>query len=244
MFETVVMEGGEGRRLALATTSLGLQACVAGALAVAGWMVPVGLPAAPEIRPPGLVIPRRQVVEVVRVSEAAVRAAEMVAPVRRVFRAPQRVVARGEGAAPAVIDVDTNLEQLMSIHDAGVPRGVARTEQGVPPIAPPARLKAPEQEVRGRVRVGGDVMQAKLRWQVRPEYPEIARRARIEGEVMLLGVITREGRVANLRVLRGHPLLVGAALAAVGQWEYEPTLLNGERVEVEAPITVRFRLGY
>ena len=84
---------------------------------------------------------------------------------------------------------------------------------------------------------------AKLRRQERPDYPEIARRARIEGEVLLMGVITREGRVANLRVLQGHPLLVRAALAAVSQWEYEPTLLNGASVEVEAPITVRFRLG-
>jgi TonB family protein len=243
MFESMVMEGGGGRRFALATTSLGMQVGVAGVLVMAAWMAPVPLPAAPEIRPPGLLVPRRQVVELVRVSESVVREAALAAPVRRVFRAPQRVVAGEARTAPALLDVDATLEKVMVGGDPRLPSGGDRVVSGLPEIAPPARVKAPEREVRERVRVGGDVMQAKLRRQVRPDYPEIARRARIEGEVLLLGVITREGRVANLRVLHGHPLLVRAALAAVSQWEYEPTLLNGASVEVEAPITVRFRLG-
>lgn len=243
MFEGTVMEGGGGRRLALATTSLGMQVGVAGALVMAAWMAPVPLPAAPEIRPRGLLVPRRQVVEVVRVSETAVRETAMAAAARRVFRAPQRVVGRGEVAVPALIDVDAGLARAMVVGESLVSRGGDRVGSVMPEIAPPARPKAREREGGERLRVGGEVMLAKLRRQERPDYPEIARRARIEGEVLLMGVITREGRVANLRVLQGHPLLVRAALAAVSQWEYEPTLLNGASVEVEAPITVRFRLG-
>jgi periplasmic protein TonB len=76
-----------------------------------------------------------------------------------------------------------------------------------------------------------------------PVYPPLARQARIAGAVMLEGIIARDGTVKNLRVLSGHPLLAGAALEAVRQWRYRPTLLNGEPVEVIAPIAVNFVLG-
>jgi protein TonB len=61
--------------------------------------------------------------------------------------------------------------------------------------------------------------------------------------VTLHGIITREGRIGQLRILSGHPLLVKAAFDAVSQWVYSPTLLNGQPVEVEAPIEVRFSLS-
>jgi protein TonB len=65
----------------------------------------------------------------------------------------------------------------------------------------------------------------------------------VQGTVVLVAVIGVDGRVKSLRVASGHPLLVQAALEAVRQWVYRPTLLNGDPVEVESPIEVHFKLG-
>jgi protein TonB len=78
---------------------------------------------------------------------------------------------------------------------------------------------------------------------VEPLYPELARRAHIGGVVSLEGVIGTDGRIRELKVLSGHPLLTKAALDAVSQWRYRPTTLNGDPVEVIAPIIVTFRLN-
>jgi protein TonB len=78
---------------------------------------------------------------------------------------------------------------------------------------------------------------------VDPVYPVLARQARVSGTVELLGVLGTDGRIHELKVLRGHPLLVKAALDAVLQWIFEPTMLNGQAVEVAAPITVNFILN-
>lgn len=78
---------------------------------------------------------------------------------------------------------------------------------------------------------------------VEPVYPPLARQMRIAGVVELEGVLGTDGRIHELKVLRGHPMLVKAALDAVSQWTYAPTLLNGHAVEVVAPIIVTFRLN-
>jgi protein TonB len=78
---------------------------------------------------------------------------------------------------------------------------------------------------------------------VEPVYPPLAKQARVSGVVELLGVLGTDGRIHELKVLRGHPLLINAALEAVRQWIFEPTLLNGQAVEVAAPITVNFILN-
>jgi TonB family protein len=93
-----------------------------------------------------------------------------------------------------------------------------------------------------RVRVGGAVQSANLIFQVAPIYPPLAKQARIQGEVVLEAIISREGDVTNLRVVSGHPLLVEAALTAARQWKYRPTLLNGQPVEVVSQVTVPFKL--
>jgi protein TonB len=80
-------------------------------------------------------------------------------------------------------------------------------------------------------------------YKVEPIYPPLAKQARVSGTVELLGVLGTDGRIHELKVLRGHPLLVGAALDAVRRWVFEPTLLNGQAVEVSAPITVNFILN-
>lgn len=76
-----------------------------------------------------------------------------------------------------------------------------------------------------------------------PVYPPLARNARIQGSVVLFATISTAGVIENLRVMSGHPLLVGAAIDAVKQWRYRPYILNGEPIEVETEITVNFVLG-
>ena len=82
-----------------------------------------------------------------------------------------------------------------------------------------------------------------LIYRVQPEYPEIARQARIQGAVQLRAIISKAGTIENLTVESGPPMLIPSALKAVRQWRYRPYLLNGEPVEVETEITVNFTLG-
>jgi protein TonB len=94
-----------------------------------------------------------------------------------------------------------------------------------------------------RTRVGGAVQAAKLVNRVQPVYPPLARQTRISGTVKLHAIIGKDGNVQKLEVESGHPLLVQAALDAVRQWRYQPTLLNGEPVEVDTEIDVIFSLA-
>jgi TonB family protein len=93
-----------------------------------------------------------------------------------------------------------------------------------------------------RIRIGGNVQQNKLINQPHPIYPPEAKAARIQGTVKLQATIAKDGTVANLEVISGHPLLVQAALDAVKQWVYQTTLLNGNPVEVVTQIDVNFTL--
>jgi len=93
------------------------------------------------------------------------------------------------------------------------------------------------------IRVGGSVQQTKLVSQPHPTYPIEAKQARIQGVVQLSATIAKDGTVRNLEVIQGHPLLVQAAMDAVRQWVYQPTLLNGQPVEVITQIDVNFTLS-
>ncbi|MBI3934454.1 MAG: energy transducer TonB [Acidobacteria bacterium] len=110
-------------------------------------------------------------------------------------------------------------------------------------VVPPAPPPPPPETTLRRIPVGGVVMTAKLTYQPKPIYPELARRIRVQGTVRLQAIISQDGSIENLTVLSGHPLLIPAALDAVGQWRYQPTLLNGQPVEVETTIDVNFTLG-
>jgi protein TonB len=95
----------------------------------------------------------------------------------------------------------------------------------------------------GPIRVSIGVQMAKLVNRVMPVYPPLAKSAHISGVVHLVGIISKDGTIRNLQVISGHPLLTRAALDAVSQWVYKPTLLNNEAVEVIAPIDVNFTLS-
>jgi protein TonB len=94
-----------------------------------------------------------------------------------------------------------------------------------------------------RWRVSGGVEQGLLVRAIKPVYPQLALEAGVQGEVVLQAVIGKDGRIQNLHAISGNPLLVKAALDAVRQWLYRPYLLNGEAVEVETQITVRFSVS-
>ena len=76
-----------------------------------------------------------------------------------------------------------------------------------------------------------------------PQYPAIARAARVQGTVVLAATISRSGTIENLRVISGPPMLAPAAEEAVRTWRYRPYLLNGEPVEVKTTVNVIFNLG-
>jgi protein TonB len=87
------------------------------------------------------------------------------------------------------------------------------------------------------------VTAASIITQTKPVYPPLARQSRIQGNVVLHAIIDKEGTVAQLEVISGHPLLVQSALDAVKQWRYKATQLNGDAVEVDTTITVTFTMG-
>jgi protein TonB len=94
-----------------------------------------------------------------------------------------------------------------------------------------------------KLRVSSGVAQGLLLRKVDPQYPSLARQARIQGTVVLQAVIGKDGSVQNLRVISGHPMLIQSAVDAVKQWLYKPYYLNGEPIEVETQINVNFILS-
>jgi protein TonB len=113
--------------------------------------------------------------------------------------------------------------------DPGLPLGAAR--EASEPVRSPLR-----------VRPGGDIREPVKVRHVNPVYPPLALSARVQGPVVLECVITTEGRVSEIAVVRGHVLLRDAAVAAVSRWRYRPTLLNGVPVSVILSVTVTFSL--
>jgi protein TonB len=143
------------------------------------------------------------------------------------------------GVAPEV-PVDNSFERGA----AGVPRGTGSPD-GVPggfgDVLRPPPL-APVPPPRDPVPVGGRIDPPRKVRDVAPVYPVVAVQSRTDGRVIVEATIGVDGRVTNTRVLQGHPLLVDAAVTAVSQWEFTPTLLNGEPIPVLMSVTVWFRL--
>jgi protein TonB len=116
----------------------------------------------------------------------------------------------------------------------GILHSLGKPSSALPALPSPAAAHAP------RV---SHMMEGNLIRRVQPDYPPIARSARIQGQVVLAAIISKEGTIEKLRVLAGHPMLVHAAVEAVSQWRYRPYILNSEAVEVETQITVNFSLS-
>jgi len=94
-----------------------------------------------------------------------------------------------------------------------------------------------------RVRVSSGVAVGLLIKKIQPQYPDDAKQARIQGQVVLLAEIDKDGNIEHLSLISGHPMLAPAAIEAVRQWKYKPYLLNGEPVKVETQVIVNFSLS-
>jgi TonB family protein len=143
------------------------------------------------------------------------------------FRTARGVVAVKPGAASGVTFQMAigSLEEVVTVRSLRP----AATAQPAPQAAPT-----------GPVRIGGSIREPRKIKDVRPVFSPEADQAGAEGIVVIDAVIGKDGNVSSARVLQGVPLLNGAALAAVRQWQYTPTLLNGAPVEVLATVTVWF----
>lgn len=119
------------------------------------------------------------------------------------------------------------------------------TTQLPPAIAlKPAPVQIPTKPApTGPIRIGGGVEGARLIYSPHPLYPPLAKTVHSQGIVKLEAVIAADGSIRNLRVVSGPPLLIEAALSAVRQWRYNPTLLNGVAVEVLTEIDITFTLN-
>ena len=146
---------------------------------------------------------------------------------------PKKIEIEKDQAAP---------DAAPSPQDNGIPGGTGDVLGGIagngPAMPPPPKPQAPQ-----RVTLGGQVEAAKLINKVSPQYPEVAKSAHVTGTVVLRAVISKSGDIQQLQLVSGPPLLAKAAMDAVTQWRYRPTVLNGQPVEVDTTIDVVFSLG-
>jgi len=161
---------------------------------------------------------------------------------------PAEVARIIEEAPPPVTDVGAGIPGGIGV-PGGLPDGVvgsiltSANRLHPPPPPKPRVVKPRKPPVPRQVRAGGEVRPPVLIRRVAPVYPSIARQAGISGVVALEAVIGIDGHVKNVRLVSGHPFLIRAAMGAVRQWIYRPTLLNGEPVEVLLKVEIRFLLG-
>lgn len=147
-------------------------------------------------------------------------------------------------AAPLTIAPEPDVQPARAL--AGAVEG-GGTIVGVVPggaivdVAPPPR-PVPQPVPQAPLRLGGQIREPAKVKDAPPVYPAIARAARVEGMVIIEATISATGRVQDARVMRSIPMLDAAALEAVRQWEYAPTLLNGVATPVIITITINFRL--
>jgi len=120
-----------------------------------------------------------------------------------------------------------------SLSEAGPAVSVQTAAAALPPAADGVQ----------RIRVGGNVQALNLTKKVTPTYPALAKQARIQGSVRFTALIGTDGSITSLQLIEGHPLLVESAQQAVSQWQYKPTLLNGDAVEVVTQIDVNYTLA-
>jgi protein TonB len=210
------------------TVSVGAHACAIGAIIVAPLFATADLPTAR--RPPtyeGLI----------RIEVPTMPPPSTPKPV------PRSTVTQSFPSEPVNLPDDNKpiLDPAPNIDvpdTAGVPVGDFGTPAEI--VAPPPVAAPPAEPV--PVRVGGDIRPPTRITYVVPVYPKIALAAHVGGVVILEALIDERGRVRELRVLRGHPLLDAAATEAVSKWQFTPTLLNGTAVPVVMTVTVTFSL--
>jgi TonB family protein len=111
------------------------------------------------------------------------------------------------------------------------------------PDASSPQNTTPPEEKPMRIRIGGNVMAAKITHMIQPAYPQAAKAAHISGTVVLHCIIAKDGSMRQVEYVSGPPVLMKAAMDAVRQWTYQPTKLNGKAVEVDTAVSVVFNLS-
>jgi periplasmic protein TonB len=161
-------------------------------------------------------------------------------PSSRALSAPMR---KTQEAPPVPVDATAGVVGgLPGGVIGGAPGGVLNQVLNTASSAPVPAKTAEATPVK-RMRVASRVAEANLIHDVRPQYPPEAGRARIEGTVVLMAVIGKDGSVEDVRVESGLPLLAQAAIDAVKQWRYKPYMIDGQPVEVDSRITINFNLS-
>jgi protein TonB len=176
------------------------------------------------------------------------------AAVRPVHVAP-RVITPGKLMAPTFIPKaiptatneaappDVAFSGMTSNVPGGVPGGqIGGITGGMPGIAPPVMAAPAAEKPKGPVRVGGDVKPPRLISGPAPAYPVLARQSQIQGTVVIDAIIDEHGNVVQEKIISGHPLLVQAALKAVLERKYEPTVLDGVPTPVDLRVEVNFHM--
>ncbi len=239
MFEDSLIESG-GRlktsRPATAAFSFGLQAVIVGIMVLIPLLFTEALPKAQLMMalvappPPPPPPPPPVAVKVVKQVQTDIINNQLRTPTK----IPKKVeMIKEEEAPPPSMGVV-----------GGVPGGVPGGSMGgvMGSIIGGTPTAVPKVAVQ-RIRVSQGVVAGLVIHKVQPNYPQLAKTARVQGNVQLAALIGKDGTIQNLHVLSGHPLLTQAALDAVKQWRYKPYILNGEPVEVDTQITVIFSLS-
>ena len=136
--------------------------------------------------------------------------------------------------APSTIEPETKFTTAPADRHIVDGLGTDFIGKSIEPPPPPQRIEP--------VRIGGQIKAPLKLKNVEPIYPSIAQAAKVEGMVIIEATIGVDGRVQDAKVLRSIPLLDTAAVDAVRQWQYTPTLLNGVPVPIVMTVTVRFQL--
>ena len=158
-------------------------------------------------------------------------------------RMPEKVQVIKEAEPPPLI---ASTGGVIGGVPGGIPGGqlggvIGRIINATPSLAAVAKLSKPAPTVQ-RMRLSQGVTKGMVVYRIEPTYPPLARQARIQGVVVLTAMIDKDGNIQNLRLVSRHPMLAPAAIDAVKHWRYKPFLLNGQPLEVETTVTVRFQL--
>jgi TonB family protein len=145
----------------------------------------------------------------------------------------------------APVDIDTSIVLLFDFSHPSSPIVKLGESAPLPPTsaAPSNTVDAGKSRVGefGKPSIDPKVAESKLTGRVEPQYPQMAKIAHIQGDVVLHILIDKQGHVTKVEQKTGHPILIQAAKDAVSKWDYQPFLLNGQPTDVETSVTVKFR---
>jgi protein TonB len=240
MFEQSVLPSVHTKRpVAFVLVTAAELAIIAAAIAIQLFLIP-------PLIPPKLTIPFR-FTRAVTLVRAEPKATSPASATRRIFALPDKFYAPARVRTRVATLQDIGLLETPDVSLDATPGGRVAAPgilegTGIALPAPPPE-EVPKHNPQDPVRVSQGVQEAKLINKVVPVYPRLAIQTRQFGKVHLIATIGKDGHIKQLQVIDGPMFLVRAAVEAVKQWVYRPTLLSGQPVEVIAPIEINFILS-